>query len=68
LQHDNEKQYIEVVVSRNNFLSTNNINLAKEQNFMKKLNKKKIKWIVRDVERGIWILYSIEKLQDINPR
>lgn len=35
---------------------------------MKKLNKKKIKWIVREVERRETGLYTIAKVQNITPR
>ena len=54
--------------SRNNVLSRNKIKPAVKQVFMKKLNKKKIQWIVREVERreqGVW---SIARQQKITPR
>ena len=35
---------------------------------MKKLNKKKIQWIVKEVERRDKGVYSIAKQQDITPR
>ena len=56
------------VLSRNNVLSTKKIRPAVKQVLMKKLNKKKIKWIVREVERreqGVW---SIARQQKITPR
>jgi len=54
------------VLSRNKVTSTNKISSAVEQSFMKKLNKKKIKWIVKEVERreiGVW---TIAQTQDIS--
>jgi len=54
-----------IVLSRNKVISTNNISPVKQQDFMKKLNKKKIKWIVKEVERrgmGVW---TIARVQDI---
>ena len=53
------------VLSRNNVLSINKIRLAVKQVLMKKLNKRKIKWIVKEVERreqGVW---SIAQQQGI---
>ena len=53
------------MLSRNKVISTNNISPVKQQDFMKKLNKKKIKWIVKEVERrelGVW---TIARVQDI---
>ena len=43
---------VKFVLSRNKVTSTNKISSAEEQNLMKKLNKKKIRWIVREVESG----------------
>ena len=57
-----------LVLSRNNVLSAKKIRPAVKQVLMKKLNKKKIMWIVREVERreqGVW---SIARQQKITPR
>ena len=56
------------VLSRNNVLSVNKIRTAEEQFLMKKLNKKKIKWIVRESERREMGVWTIAKQQDITPR
>ena len=56
------------VLSRNKFLSTNKIRSAVKQTLMRKLNIRKIKWIVKEVERreiGVW---TIAKQQKITPR
>ena len=39
------------VLSRNNKLSIKKLSLVKKQGFMKKLNKNKIKWIVREMKK-----------------
>jgi len=57
-----------IVLSRNNVLSVKKKRPVAKQVFMKKLNKKKIQWIVREVERreqGVW---SIARQQKITPR
>ena len=56
------------MLSRNNFPSITQISSAVEQSLMKKLNKKKIKWIVKEVERRETGLYTIAKTQNITPR
>jgi len=53
------------VLSRNKVTSTNKISSAVKQNLMKKLNKKKIKWIVKEVERrelGVWTIARTQKI------
>jgi len=39
------------VLSRNKVTSTNNISPKKCLEFMKKLNKKKVKWIIKEVSK-----------------
>ena len=56
------------VLSRNNFLSITHISSVKQQNSMKKLNQKKIKWIVKDGDKGDMGFYSISQVQNITPR
>jgi len=56
------------VLSRNNVLSVNKIRPVVEQVLMKKLNKRKIKWIVRESERREQGFYSIGKQQKITAR
>ena len=59
---------ISFVLSLNKFLSTKKIRSADSADFMRKLNIKKIKWIVKEVERreiGVW---TIAKQQNITPR
>ena len=56
------------VLSRNKFLSRKKISLAEKQGYMKKLNKKKIEWIIREVSKGELSTYSIAKTQKITPR
>ena len=56
------------VLSRNNVLSVNKIRPVVEQVIMKKLNKRKIKWIVRESERREQGFYSIGKQQKITAR
>lgn len=57
-----------VVLSLNNVLSVNKISLAEKQELMKKLNKKKIRWVVREVEKRDMGVYTIAKVQDISSR
>src|SRR3989338_3429504 len=54
-----------IVLSRNKVTSTNKISSAEKQNLMKKLNKKKIKWIVEEVERrelGVWTIARVQNI------
>ena len=47
------------VLSRNKVTSAKKISSAEEQSLMRKLNKKKVKWIVKEVERrelGVWTI------------
>ena len=56
------------VLSRNNVHSINKIRVAVKQPLMRKLNKSKIRWIVREVERREKGLYTIAQLQKITPQ
>ena len=60
--------YYKNVLSRNNVLSVNKISSAVEQSLMRKLNKQKIRWIVREAERREQGFYSIGKQQKITAR
>ena len=54
-----------IVLSRNKVTSTNKISSAVEQSFMKKLNKKKIKWIVKEFVRreiGVWTIAQTQNI------
>lgn len=61
-------KYTLFVLSRNNVLSVKKIRPAVEQVLMKKLNKLKIKWIVRESERREQGFYSIGRQQKITLR
>lgn len=54
------------VLSRNNVISMNKISSGVMPEFMKKLNQKKIRWIVRELEKGELSRYQIAKLQSIS--
>lgn len=56
------------MLSRFNVLSGNKLRLAGKQAFMKKLNKKKIRWIVREIDKQELSVYSIAKQQKITPQ
>jgi len=56
------------VLSRNNVLSVKKIRPVVEQVLMKKLNKRKIQWIVRESERREQGFYSIGRQQKITAR
>lgn len=56
------------MLSRNNVLSTKQISFAEKQELMKKLNKRKIRWVVREVEKRDMGVYTIAKVQDISSR
>ncbi len=56
------------VLSRNKVHSSNKINSVEEQSLMKKLNKKKIKWIVREFERKELSIWTIAQTQKITPQ
>ena len=56
------------VLSRNNKLSIKNIKLVEKQDFMKKLNKSKVKWIVREMNKRDMGAWSIGQQQDISPQ
>jgi len=53
------------VLSRNKVTSTNKITPVLQRDVMKKLNKKKIKWIVREVERREKGVHTIAQVQKI---
>lgn len=55
-------------LSRNTKLSTKNIKLVREQDFMKKLNKQKIKWIVKEMDKREMGAWSIGQQQNISPQ
>jgi len=56
------------VLSRNNFTSITQISSKTTLEPMKKLNKRKIRWIVQEVERMETELYTIAKTQNITPQ
>ncbi len=56
------------VLSRNNVLSITHISSVKQQSFMKKLNQKKIKWIVKEGDKRDKGFYTIAQTQNITPR
>ncbi len=56
------------VLSRNNVLTTNNISPKECLEFMKKLNKKKVKWIIKEVDKGEKGAWTIGQIQDISDR
>jgi len=55
------------VLSRNNFPSITQISSKTTLEPMKKLNKRKIRWIVQEVEKRETGLYTIAKTQNITP-
>ena len=53
------------MLSRNYFLRENNVaDLA----YMKKLNQKKVRWIVQEMKKGDRSAYRIAKIMDVTPR
>ncbi|EMR74773.1 hypothetical protein MBGDF03_01261, partial [Thermoplasmatales archaeon SCGC AB-540-F20] len=54
-----------IVLSRNYFLRVNKVT---DLVYMKKLNQKKVRWIVREMEKGDRSVYRIAKTMDITPR
>ena len=61
----NLSEFLPFVLSRNKVTSTNKISSAVKQSLMKKLNKKKIKWIVKEVEKrklGVWTIARVQKI------
>jgi putative transposase len=58
----------EPVLSRNNFLSITHISSVEQQSLMKKLNQKKIKWIVKEGDKRDKGFYTIAHIQHITPR
>jgi putative transposase len=53
------------VLSRNYFLLENKVN---DLLYMKKLNQKKVKWIVREMDKGERSVYRIAKTMDVTPQ
>jgi len=53
------------VLSRNYFLRENKVT---DLLYMKKLNQKKVRWIVKEMEKGDRSVYRIAKIMDITPR
>jgi len=56
------------VLSRNKFLSIKKEELRISQEYMKKLNLRKIRWIIREMKKGELSVYQIAKLQKISQR
>ena len=56
------------MLSRNNVLSITQISSRKSLELMKKLNQKKIKWIVKEGDKRDKGFYTIAQIQDITPR
>lgn len=53
------------VLSRNKVTSTKNISSVERLEFMKKLNKKKVEWIIKEVDKrdkGVWTIAQIQKI------
>ncbi len=53
------------VLSRNYFLLENKVN---DLLYMKKLNQKKVKWVVREMDKGERSVYRIAKTMKITPQ
>jgi len=53
------------VLSRNYFLLENKVN---DLLYMRKLNKRKVKWIVREMDKEERSVYRIAKIMDITPQ
>ncbi len=58
----------ESVLSRNKFLSIKREELRISQEYMKKLNLRKIRWILREMKKGELSVYQIAKLQNVSQR
>ena len=56
------------MLSRNNVLSIKKHKSCNTQDFIKKLNKRKIKWIGRETNKRDMGAWSISKQQNITPR
>ena len=56
------------VVSRNKFLPINKVGSDEIPEFMKKLNLRKIRWIIREREKGELSAHQIAKIQGISER
>ena len=54
-----------IVLSRNYFLRENKVT---DLTYMKKLNQKKVKWIVREMDKGERSVYRIAKTMEITPQ
>jgi len=57
-----------IVVSRNKFLSINKVGSGEKPETMKKLNLRKVRWIMREMEKDELSVYQIAKLQDVSER
>ena len=53
------------MLSRNYFLRENKVN---DLVYMKKLNQRKIQWIIREMKKGERSVYRIAKTMDVTPR
>lgn len=60
--------FLIIVESRNKFLSKKKEELRISQEYMKKLNLKEIRWILKELKRGKISVYQIAKLQKVSPR
>lgn len=56
------------ILSRNNVHSVNIFNSKNQRSFVKRLNKKEIKWIVKEFERRNKGIYTIARMQGITPQ
>jgi putative transposase len=56
------------VLSRNKALSVTQISSSEQEELMKKLNKKKIKWIVKEMQNRNVGAWTIAKLQNVSPQ
>ena len=56
------------VLSRNKFLTTNEYVLSRDREVMKKLNNKRLRWIIREMRRGEQSAYRIAKQQNVTSR
>lgn len=59
---------IQIVLSRNKFLSIKKEELRVSQEYMKKLNLRKIHWILRELRKGELSVYKIAKPHKVSAR
>ena len=64
----NASNIILLVVSRNKFLSLDKVASGEISEIMKKLNQRKIRWIIRELRRGQLSIYQISRIQKVSPR